>query len=188
MDQSVMSFAGTAARGSAIATPVEGMVTYLEDSDLLSIYETGAWRTSVSPRGGVLQVVFASNSTQAVSTSTSYSDTGLTGTITPKSASSRILVFITQNGVQKAPGGAEAGVRLRVVFPNATTQVIGTAYGFTDTSSFNFQSVATLVEYSSGNTSAQTFKTQFGQRAGSSEAVVQAGNIASSMILMEVAN
>jgi len=39
MDQTVMSFAGTAARGSAIPTPVEGMTTYLEDSDTLQIFD-----------------------------------------------------------------------------------------------------------------------------------------------------
>jgi hypothetical protein len=48
MDQSVMSFAGTAARGSAIATPVEGMVTYLEDSDTYESY-TNAWLPMISP-------------------------------------------------------------------------------------------------------------------------------------------
>jgi hypothetical protein len=48
MDQSVMSFAGTAARGSAIATPVEGMVTYLEDSDDYEGYNGSAWIPLVS--------------------------------------------------------------------------------------------------------------------------------------------
>jgi hypothetical protein len=32
MDQMVQTFAGTAARGSAISSPTEGMVTYLADS------------------------------------------------------------------------------------------------------------------------------------------------------------
>jgi hypothetical protein len=32
MDQMVQTFAGTAARGSAIPSPTEGMVTYLGDS------------------------------------------------------------------------------------------------------------------------------------------------------------
>jgi hypothetical protein len=45
MDQSVMSFAGTAARGSAIGTAVEGMVTYLEDSNLIQAYNSTAWTT-----------------------------------------------------------------------------------------------------------------------------------------------
>jgi len=39
MDQSVMTFAGTAARGSAIPTPTEGMVTYLEDTDALQVFD-----------------------------------------------------------------------------------------------------------------------------------------------------
>jgi hypothetical protein len=38
MDQTVMTFAGTAARGSAIGTATEGMVTYLTDIDALSVY------------------------------------------------------------------------------------------------------------------------------------------------------
>jgi hypothetical protein len=48
MDQSVMTFAGTAARGSAIATPVEGMVTYLEDSDAFEYWDSAEW-TSLAP-------------------------------------------------------------------------------------------------------------------------------------------
>jgi hypothetical protein len=43
MDQSVMSFAGTAARGSAIPSPVDGMLTYLEDTDVYESYTSGAW-------------------------------------------------------------------------------------------------------------------------------------------------
>ena len=39
-DQTVMSFAGTAARGSAIPSPSEGMMSYLEDVDRLQVYNT----------------------------------------------------------------------------------------------------------------------------------------------------
>jgi hypothetical protein len=42
-DQAVMSFAGTAARGSAIGTAVEGMVSYLEDIDSLSVNNGTDW-------------------------------------------------------------------------------------------------------------------------------------------------
>jgi hypothetical protein len=45
MDQSVMTFGGTAARGSAIPTPVEGMVAYLEDSNTIEAYNSTAWVT-----------------------------------------------------------------------------------------------------------------------------------------------
>jgi hypothetical protein len=62
MDQTVMSFAGTAARGSAIATPVEGMLTYLEDSNTYESYngtayvtvaDSSGWTTFVPAFGGV---------------------------------------------------------------------------------------------------------------------------------------
>jgi hypothetical protein len=48
MDQTVMSFAGTAARGSAIPVPVEGMTSYLEDIDDIRTYNGTSW---VSPFG-----------------------------------------------------------------------------------------------------------------------------------------
>ena len=38
MDQVVQTFVGTVARDSAITEPVQGMVTYLNDIDSLSIY------------------------------------------------------------------------------------------------------------------------------------------------------
>ena len=40
MDQAVMVFADAAARTAALGSPSEGMVTYLEDSDLLQLYTT----------------------------------------------------------------------------------------------------------------------------------------------------
>jgi hypothetical protein len=43
MDQTVMVFAGTAARGSAIGTATEGMYTHLNDSDTLQYYNGSAW-------------------------------------------------------------------------------------------------------------------------------------------------
>ena len=43
MDQVVQSFAGTAARGSAITDPVDGMVTYLEDSNAVQVYKSDDW-------------------------------------------------------------------------------------------------------------------------------------------------
>jgi hypothetical protein len=48
MDQTVMSFAGTAARGSAIGTAVEGMYTHLEDTDRLEFWNGSSW---LSPHG-----------------------------------------------------------------------------------------------------------------------------------------
>lgn len=44
MEQSVMVFGGTAARGSAIGTATEGMVTYLTDSNSITVYDGSAWQ------------------------------------------------------------------------------------------------------------------------------------------------
>ena len=48
MDQSVMTFAGTAARGSAIGTATEGMVTYLADTDTFEFWDGTAYQPLVS--------------------------------------------------------------------------------------------------------------------------------------------
>jgi hypothetical protein len=43
MDQSVMTFADSGARGSAIGTATEGMLTYLEDTDAYQSWNGSAW-------------------------------------------------------------------------------------------------------------------------------------------------
>jgi hypothetical protein len=51
MNQTVMSFSGTATRASSIGTPVEGMYTHLEDSDTLEYYNGSAWVNRVPQPG-----------------------------------------------------------------------------------------------------------------------------------------
>jgi hypothetical protein len=48
MDQAVMTFADSAARTSAIGTPTQGMVSYLQDTSTLQVYGT-AWADVSSP-------------------------------------------------------------------------------------------------------------------------------------------
>jgi hypothetical protein len=94
MDQAVMSFAGTAARGSAIGTATEGMVTFLEDSNTLSIYDGSVWKNSLKTTGGILQVVQTVKTDTFSTSSTSFTAvTGLSASITPISTSSKILVI-----------------------------------------------------------------------------------------------
>ena len=82
MDQSVMNFAGTAARGSAIGTAVaEGMVSYINDTDRLEVYRaigTAApgWNpvafesyVDAKPVSGLVPVIPTSVSTNAGSSS-----------------------------------------------------------------------------------------------------------------------
>jgi hypothetical protein len=188
MRQSVMVFSNAAARTAAITSPSEGMVTYLEDTDLISVYESGAWRSSLSPRGGVLQVVTGFTATEVSTTSTSFSDTGLSATITPKSATSKILVLVSQNGLLKTPGNADTGVYLRLVYPNSTDTVFGTGLGFTLSSSWNHTSASVNAEYAVTTTSPATFKTQFASRISGGSVAVQGVQAASTITLMEIAN
>ncbi len=46
--------------------------------------------------GGIVQVIQGSTSTEAASTANTYSDTGLSVTITPKSNTSKILIMVSQ--------------------------------------------------------------------------------------------
>jgi hypothetical protein len=58
MNQSVMSFAGTAARGSAIGTATEGMLTYLADSDSFEFWNGTAYAALA---GGIRNPVDTTN-------------------------------------------------------------------------------------------------------------------------------
>ena len=44
MEQQIMVFAGTAARGSAIASPSEGMFAFLKDDDVLTYFDGSDWQ------------------------------------------------------------------------------------------------------------------------------------------------
>ena len=91
-DQSVMVFADSSARGTAIPSPSEGMVTYLEDTNDVEVYNGSAF-TAVG-QGSILQVVSTTKTTVFSTTSTSMVDvTGLSASITPRSTSSKIFVI-----------------------------------------------------------------------------------------------
>lgn len=46
MDQTIMVFGGTAARGSAISSPTEGMFTYLSDTNSFEYWDGAAWQAA----------------------------------------------------------------------------------------------------------------------------------------------
>jgi hypothetical protein len=54
MDQTVMTFAGTAARGSAIGTATEGMVTWLNDENALQVYDGTQWNGLAASGGNAI--------------------------------------------------------------------------------------------------------------------------------------
>jgi hypothetical protein len=70
-----------------------------------------------APAGGgkVLQVVQASTATAVTFATTTYQDTGLSGTITPTSASSKILVLCNQQVYVLATSGGTATATVKLL-------------------------------------------------------------------------
>ena len=95
MDQAVMVFDDSGARGSAIPSPSEGMVTYLKDTDSVEKYD-GSSFVAVADPPAIVQVVSVNMNTTFSSASTSMTDiSGLSATITPSSVSSKVFVIVS---------------------------------------------------------------------------------------------
>jgi len=136
----------------------------------------------------VLQVVTATTSTLVSNSTNTYVDTGLTATITPSSSSSKVLVFVSQNGVQKSD--ANAGNRVDIQLVRGATQILLVCSDVCYTNTAMQLSVpsatATFLD-SPATTSATTYKTQFKNSAGAATISVQFNNTNTSTItLMEI--
>jgi len=57
MNQAVITFTNSTARASAITSPVEGMVTYLADTDTYQFWNGSAWTNLVSSTVGTGNVI-----------------------------------------------------------------------------------------------------------------------------------
>jgi hypothetical protein len=124
-DRTIQVFAGTAARGSAIGTAVEGMYTHINDTDSLEYYNGSAW-VAAGGGGAILQVKSILKTDIFEMSSGTFADvTGLSVSITPSSATSKILVNVSVNGQGIAATSALIGRILR----DSTAIAIGDADG-----------------------------------------------------------
>ena len=115
------------------------------------------WATPAGGGGKILQVVTNTYSTVFTTTSTTPVDTGLSTTITPTSATSRILVMY--NGIHMMGGGSADSTNLRLV-RTSTNILTYNANGFTNTSNLFAHTIACHVVDSPATTSATTYKVQ----------------------------
>jgi hypothetical protein len=154
---------------------------------------TGLTATGISavqqlPAGSVLQVVSATYGTAVSSSSNTLTDTGLTATITPKFATSKILVLVSQNGCDKGTENADNGLKLVLLRNSTQINTFALALAFTATTLRQIQSASTVYLDSPATTSAVTYKTQFGQWNTSNASVsVNANGTTSTITLMEIA-
>jgi hypothetical protein len=189
--------------GAGICTITAGTATVNTSASLaLAQYESGTLDfTSTSAAifikgaaagggGKVLQVVSATTSTEVSNSSGVDTDTGLTGTITPTLATSKILVMAFQN-IQSGRLTNELNPTLKLL---RGASVIATQYRFcyfdlSTTTAFDRSDLATFTWLDSpATTSATTYKTQFllNTTANSAYIVAQPNSSNSMIILMEI--
>jgi hypothetical protein len=135
----------------------------------------------------VLQVVNVVYSTAATTSSATLADTGLTATITPSSASSKVLVLVSHNGVGKS--GNLAG-RINLVRGASQILFLDSLIAYTNTAAANYIGAVTASYLDSpATTSATTYKTQFASDNGASFGINTSGGglgSSSTITLMEI--
>jgi len=134
--------------------------------------------------GKILQVVHANYGTQVLTSSTSYSDTGLTATITPSSASNKILVIFNINGTYS--NGA-TGLYGRVKLLRTSTELMTNVFGQNETTTSAYGSAGGNYLDSPSTTSATTYKVQIKNDAASGDIGMNTFGSTSNITLIEVA-
>ena len=146
---------------------------------------TGLKWASPAAGGKVLQVVSATYSTQASTTSGTYQDSGLTASITPSSATSKILV-LTSNlfYVDRETAGQVLG-KMNIV--RGATQIFEqNQIGSGNDDSFLVSTVSFSYLDSPSTTSSTTYKQQFARVMTTGTVYVQFNSSNASIILMEI--
>ena len=182
------------------ASTSSGIVQTADTSGILNLQSNGTTKVAVSssgvdltglsksslPTGSVLQVVNASYSTQSNTTSTSFIDTGLTASITPISATSKILVFVSQSGIYKAAANNYIKLQLlrgATVIVNFENEILNTG-----TATVNSGATSTTYLDSPATISATTYKTQIAMGgAGVGPVYWCTSNCSATITLMEIA-
>jgi hypothetical protein len=158
--QSVVPYADSSARTTAVPSPVEGQMSYLEDTNSVEVYDGSAWAAVAG--GKILQVVRATDTTTRSTTSTSYVDANISVTITPTSATSNILLIWSLY----ASASSNRGVYILTDSSNVAIEgAEATNVGYLGANAI--YNAVTLVGYDSpATTSATTYKGRFSSPSG----------------------
>jgi hypothetical protein len=199
VDQSVMVFDDATDRSTAIPSPTEGMVTYRKDENAVEFFDGSAFGAV----GKILQVAQAAKTDTFSTTSASFTPvTGLSVSITPRSASSKILILAqisyglassNGHGHFKITGGNTAGY-----VGDAASARVQTVFGGSSNANMSAAVMSDSVIFldSPNSTSSVTYQLEARQAGGGFAYVNRSaldGNDAftargaSSIIVMEVA-
>jgi hypothetical protein len=136
--------------------------------------------------GHVVQVVQSTYVTETSTTSTSYSDTGLSASITPKSSSSKILVLFSLGSSGVNNTAAEARGYYRLVRGSTELYVMDVrSYDYGNSGSITFVAHGQAFLDSPATASSVTYKIQ--QKASTGTIRVSESNNQIQMQLMEIA-
>ena len=143
--------------------------------------------------GKVLQVINITHSTWVVVSSTTYVDTGLTATITPSSTSSKILVIVNLNAIERRDGLTWLNTKVL----RGSTQIVGNfssraglqqRYGYADNQHHTGVGSSGCTYLDSPNSiSQQTYKVQMAGNTNVNSVAICADNSPSEITLMEIA-
>jgi len=163
------------------------------DGTITGLTATGISAVQNLPAGSVKQVVQSTTSTQATTTSSSFSSTGFTGTITPSATSSKIYINITGSMNGNASGDTATFSNWRIYYQiggGAITALTGTSRGeaviFLPINSYVPLSLAGL--HTPTTTSAITYYLYFKRESGNSDvSFCRDNSTQAQMTLMEIA-
>jgi hypothetical protein len=189
MDQSVMVFDDAAARDIAIPSPSEGMTVYLEDSNFFTVYDGSSWKTALATTGSILQLVSATDSTQRTTSSASFVDANISISVTPKSASS-ILIVGWSGQAYSGVGSSANQVTIQITTsddaPLSGAEDVAFYAAASDSSQVEIRSGFDIVAFvEAGSTSTRTYKGRFRRTNGT--ATLRNDARTGRMFVMEVA-
>ena len=183
--------------GTITGISVGGLPNGIVDTDMLAANAVSAAKLASGAGGKVLQVVQSSTSSEHVNQTTTFADTNLSGSITPSSTSSKILVTVSQ-AYEITRNSTEAGGSIRLLRDSTVIESAVSSdggkfklYMYTNAASgysqYNAYSVTILD--SPNTTSAITYKTQSAVYIANSSGRVksQSGGIPSYITMMEIA-
>ena len=150
----------------------------------LGIVSSAGISTTKLGAGAVLQIVFGEYSTGVITTSATYVDTNLSASITPSSASNKILIIYNINSITASTSTTGGGIAL---YRNSTA-----IYSSDDYAGYS-ASAGLIYANSNGNyldspstTSSISYNLKVKRTTGSGNIEVQTNGKSSSITLMEI--